>query len=214
MAGWVLLDVNGTLTDPAPIGTPWERPELGNAVLDRAVHTAMVSALVGGATRPFLDHIRAGIEVVISDADLDGSRVEDAVAAATALPARPDAHEALATLVAAGTHLVALTNSGARAGEATLQACGLAQYVERVLGVDAVSSFKPHPSVYTYALGELDAAGAEVTLIATHPWDLAGAKSSGIKTAWVCHGARCWPAVFPTPDLQADTLLALAHALL
>lgn len=213
MAGWVLLDVNGTLTDPGSIGAPWGRAELGQAVLDHAVHTAMVDALVGAATRPFLDHIRAAIEVVISEEDLDGSRVEDAVAAASALPARADAPEALAALVASGMHLVALTNSGARAGEATLQACGLARYVERVLGVDAVSSFKPHPSVYAHALRELDLTGEQVTLIATHPWDLAGAKSSGIRTAWVRYGARCWPAVFPTPDLQADTLLALTRVL-
>jgi 2-haloacid dehalogenase len=173
----------------------------------------MVDALLVPATRPFLDHIRAAIEVVIADANLDASRVEEAVAAASTLPARPDADEALATLVAAGMRLVALTNSGARGGERTLQACGVDRYVERVIGVDAVSSFKPHPSVYAYALRELDAAGDEVTLIATHAWDLAGAKGAGIRTAWVRHGARCWPAVFPAPDLQADTLLELARAL-
>ena len=127
------------------------------------------------------------------------------------MPALP---EALATLAAGGMRLVALTNSGARGGETTLQACGLAQYVERVLGVDAVASFKPHPSVYAYALRELHAASPdEVTLIATHAWDLAGAKSAGIKTAWVRHGARRWPAVFPAPDHQAETLLELARAL-
>jgi 2-haloacid dehalogenase len=83
--------------------------------------------------------------------------------------------------------------------------------VERVLGVDAVSSFKPHPSVYAYALRELNAGADEVTLIATHPWDLAGAAGAGIRTAWVRHSARLWPAVFPDPDLQAGTLLELAH---
>jgi 2-haloacid dehalogenase len=214
MAEWVLLDVNGTLTDPSGIGAPWARPELGNAVLERAVHTAMVDALLAMAPRPFVDHIRAGIEVVAADANLDGSRVEEAVVAARTLPARADADEALAMLVVAGMRLVALTNSGARGGETTLQACGLDRYVERVLGVDAVSTFKPHPSVYAYALRELDAPGDDVTLIATHAWDLAGAKSAGIKTAWVRHGARRWPAVFPAPDLQADTLLELARELI
>src|SRR5258708_19234371 len=130
MAGWVLLDVNGTLTDPGAIGAPWARPELGDAVLEHAVHTAMVDALLVPATRPFLDHIRAAIEVVIGDANLDGSRVEEAVAAARTLPARADAHEALATLLAAGMRLVALTNSGARGGAPTLQPCGPDRYIE------------------------------------------------------------------------------------
>lgn len=173
----------------------------------------MVDALLGPATRPFSEHIRAAIEVLIADASLDGTLVGEAVAAAAALPARPDAAEALAMLLAAGTRLVALTNSGARAGQATLEACGLAHYVEQVLCVDGVSSFKPHPAVYAYALRELQASANDVTLLATHAWDLAGAASAGIRTAWVRHGARGWPAVFPPPDLQADTLLELARAL-
>lgn len=206
----LLFDVNGTLTDLGPIGAPWRRPDLGSTVLDRAVQTAMVEALLGPATRPFSDHIGAAIEVTAAEENLDASGVHEATAAAAALPARADAGEALARLVAAGMRLVALTNSGARAGQATLQACGLAGYVERVLGVDGVSSFKPHPSVYAYALRELEATAAEVTMIATHPWDLAGAASAGMRTAWVRHGAHAWPAVFPTPDVQADTLLELA----
>jgi 2-haloacid dehalogenase len=213
VVGWVLLDVNGTLTELEPIGAPWARPELGPAALEHAVRTAMVDALLGPATRPFSEHIRAAVEVLIADASLDASLVAEAMAAAAALPARPGAAEALAMLVAAGRRLVALTNSGARAGQATLEACGLAPYVERVLGVDRVSSFKPHPSVYAYALRQLKASAPEVTLIATHAWDLAGAASAGIRTAWVRHGAHGWPAVFPNPNVQADTLLELARAL-
>ena len=136
------MDVNGTLTELEPIGAPWARPELGPAVLEHAVRTAMVEALLGPTARPFSEHIRAAIEVLIADAGLDASPVGEAVAATAALPARPDAAEALAMLVAAGKGLVALTNSGARAGQATLEACGLATYVEQVLGVDSVSSFK------------------------------------------------------------------------
>jgi 2-haloacid dehalogenase len=214
MTRWVLFDVNGTLTDLEPIGAPWGRPELGTAVLDHAVHSATVDALVTPTPRPFIDHLRAAIEVVTADLSLDETRVEEALVAATALPARADADQALALLAAAGIRLAALTNSGARGGEATLQACGLALHLERILGVDAVSSFKPHPSVYAYALRELDAPGEQVTMVATHPWDLAGARSAGIRSAWVRHGARRWPAVFSPPDLQAETLLDLARALI
>jgi 2-haloacid dehalogenase len=170
----------------------------------------MVDAMLGPTTRPFSDHIRAALEVIVADADLDANRVIEGVAAAAALPARVDAAEALAMLVAAGARLVALTNSGARSGRATLQACGLDGYVDRVLGVDAVSRFKPHPSVYAYALRELSARADEVTLVATHAWDLAGAASAGMRTAWVRHGAHQWPSVFPEPDFQADTLRELA----
>src|ERR1700758_3264173 len=45
----VLLDVNGTLTDPGPIGAPWGRPDLG----ERVLQTAMVDALQARPNRPY-----------------------------------------------------------------------------------------------------------------------------------------------------------------
>ncbi len=211
MPAVVLLDVNGTLTDLRPIGAPWGRSELGAAVLDGAVRTAMVDALLGTGDRAFSDHLRASLEVLVADAGLDFNGVEAAMAAAAELPARPDAATALALLADADLRIVALTNSGAESGVRTLRGCGLLGYVERVLGVDAVASFKPHPSVYTYALAELRCDARGVTLIATHPWDLAGAAHAGIKTAWVTHGARGWPTVFPSPDIRGDSLLQVAE---
>jgi 2-haloacid dehalogenase len=66
-----------------------------------------------------------------------------------------------------------------------------------VLGIDAVDTFKPDPDVYAYALTRLSELPARVALAATHPRDLAGAAHFEINTAWVRHGARVWPAVFP-----------------
>lgn len=83
-----------------------------------------------------------------------------------------------------------------------------------MLGVDAVDTFKPDPEVYAYALARLSEQPARVALVATHPWDLASAAHCEIKTAWVRHGPRVWPAVFPEPDVQADSLSDLARELL
>jgi 2-haloacid dehalogenase len=210
----VLLDVNGTLTDPSAIGAVWARPDLGERVLQHAISTAMVAALLGDAKRTFREHLSAAIDVIAAAAHLDPHRSAQALDAAASLPARPDAPDALAALRDAGLRIVALTNSGADAGRATLRACSLLPLIEQVLGVDAVSTFKPHPAVYAYALSELTEDPDSVALIATHPWDLAGAAHAGIRTAWVRHQPRAWPSVFPTPDVQAETLTDLADAIL
>jgi 2-haloacid dehalogenase len=194
----VLLDVNGTLTDPSAIGAVWARPDLGEHVLQHAISTAMVGALLHDAGRPFRDHLSAAIDVVVAAAGLDPH------ASAQALATRRDAN----------LRIVALTNSGADGGRTTLEACGLLSFIEQVLGVDAVSTFKPHPDVYAYALSQLDEDPDWVALIATHPWDLAGAAHGGMRTAWVRHGPRAWPSVFPSPDVPADTLPDLAKAIL
>lgn len=210
----VLLDVNGTLTDPGPIGAPWGAPELGHRVLAEAVRSSMVEALVGGERHEFSSHIRAAIEVVVDQAGLDPAGIDEAVSAAASLPARPGAREALHRLASAGVRLVALTNSGAEAGKRTLHGCGLGDSVERVLGTDAVATFKPHPRVYEYALRETGVEAGAAMLLATHPWDLAGADHAGIGTAWVRHGAATWPSVFPRAGVVAGDLPEAARSIL
>lgn len=210
----VLLDVNGTLTDPSAIGAVWARPDVGERVLQQAISTAMVAALLHDGERTFRDHLSAAIDVVAAAADLDPRGSAKALASSASLPARHGAADALATLRAAKLRVVALTNSGADGGRATLEGCGLLPFVEQILGVDATSTFKPHPDVYAYAQSQLGEDLNRVALVATHPWDLAGAAHGGMRTAWVRHGPRAWPSVFPNPDVQADTLPDLVNAIL
>jgi hypothetical protein len=66
----VLLDVNGTLTDPSAIGAVWARPDLGERVLGPAISTAMVAALLHDVERTFRDHLSAAMDVAAA-ADLD-----------------------------------------------------------------------------------------------------------------------------------------------
>ncbi len=131
----VLFDLNGTLTDTAPIGEALGAPELGEEVLDRAAHSACVDALTD-VYRPFAEHIRAAVTVVARERGLDETTIDDAAERAAALPARPGADAALRRLADAGLRLAVLTNSGAESGRRTLEQAGLAEHFEtiRLLG--------------------------------------------------------------------------------
>jgi 2-haloacid dehalogenase len=207
----IVFDLNGTLTQPAAIGGPWGASDLGVAVLAAAIQSAMVDTILGDS-RPFSEHIEAALRDEVAERGLDAGRIDEALEAARALPAYPDAAPALEALGGAGHRLAVLTNSGADAGRRTLQANALAERFERILGVDAVGSFKPHPSVYRYALEELRCDPSEVTFVSAHAWDLAGATHAGMRTAFVRRDER--PAsLYPSPDLEAADLMAMAAAL-
>ena len=137
----VIFDVNGTLTDTAPLGAPWGRPELGDRILQAAVSTAMVDALLKVGDRPFADHLRAALEVVAGDEGLDPASIPTAANAGSSLPAHPGAAAALEMLAQTGLQIVALTNSGTSAGRQTLKSAQLDAYFDDVIGVDAVASF-------------------------------------------------------------------------
>ena len=87
----VLLDVNGTLTDPSAIGEVWARPDVGERVLEHAVSTAMVAALLHDVKSSFREHLSAAIDVVAAAAGLDPHANTQALDTAASLPARPGA---------------------------------------------------------------------------------------------------------------------------
>lgn len=207
----LLFDLNGTLTDPKAIGGPWQAPGLGVAVLAAAVQSAMVDALQKNS-RAFTDHIEAALRDEVGRRGLEPGRIDDALEAASALPAYPDTAPGLGALADAGHRLAVLTNSGADAGRRTLEANGLANRFERILGVDGVGSFKPHPAVYRYALDELGCAPETVTFVSAHAWDLAGAAHAAMRTAFVMR-EEPWASAYPRPDLEAGNLPGIAAAL-
>jgi 2-haloacid dehalogenase len=209
--GLLLFDLNGTLTDPKAIGGAWQTPELGVAVLAAAVQSAMVDAILG-TSRKFTDHIEAALNDEVARRGLDPARIDEALQAVGALPAYPDAAPGLEALANGGHRLGVLTNSGADAGRRTLEANGLAGRFERILGVDGVGSFKPHPAVYRYALEELGCDPATVTFVSAHAWDLAGAAHAGMRTAFVIRDEP-WASAYPRPDIEAADLPGIAVAL-
>lgn len=208
----VLFDVNGTLTDPAGIGDPWDAPDLGIEVLQSAVQSAMVDALLG-LYRPFADHVCGAIRLRAGQRGLDPGGIDAAVRRAARLDPFPDAARALDQLRDAGHRLVTLTNSGAQGGRDTLEAAGLADRFERFLGVDAVRTFKPHPRTYAYALAELGARSDEVVMVAAHAWDVTGAKHAGLRTVWIARGERLLTPSALEPDHRAGDLLGAARLL-
>lgn len=206
----VIFDLNGTLTDPGPIGAPWNDANLGVEVLTLAVQSAMTDTVVGDY-REFSEHLRSALSVLVSRRGLSPEPIDQALESATRLPVRPAARPALELLAGAGVRLAVLTNSGAHAGTATLEAAGLADRFEQILGVDAVRRFKPHPDVYHHALRSLSVDAPDALLAAAHAWDVWGAKRAGLRTAWIDAHERAFPVVAPEPDVRAGDLLQAAR---
>ena len=203
-----VFDLNGTLTDPAAIGNPWKNAELGEAVLTRALQTAMAETMIGDF-HEFSTHIQQALRMEIDRCGLDPGATDDALAQARELPAFPEVRAALRRLVDADWRLGVLTNSGADAGRRTLEAAGITGCFEWILGVDAVRLFKPHPDTYAYAASEID---TDITFVASHAWDLGGAGRAGFRTALVTRD-RPRSKLFAEPDLVVADMGELADVL-
>jgi 2-haloacid dehalogenase len=165
-----------------------------------------------GGYRPFADLAADTLRGL--DPTLDDAAVAAVTTAMRQLRPHPDVEPALRALHQAGMPVATLTNGNADTVGAMLANAGLTGYVRHNLSVDAVHRWKPAPEPYRYAADQLGVDAHALALVATHPWDCAGAHAAGLSAAWVQRTARHWPTSFPRPRFAAADLTSLSGALL
>jgi 2-haloacid dehalogenase len=133
------------------------------------------------------------------------------IAGMTELAPQPDAPEAFQVLRDAGIRIFALSNGAKASTKALLEKARLDAFVERIVSVDDVKRSKPRPEVYLYA-AEAGIAPGEMALVASHAWDVHGAKSAGLMGGFVARG-QSYPSVMKPPDVTGQTLSDVARGL-
>lgn len=135
------------------------------------------------------------------------------MAAFEELPAHPDTLPALERLRAAGHTLMVFSNGTRAMIESVLAAAGIADPFEDVVSVEEVRRFKPAPEVYRHAAGRLGREIGEAWLVSANPFDVIGAASAGMRTAWVDRSGAAFDPLGPEPKLVVRDLGELADAL-
>jgi 2-haloacid dehalogenase len=187
-----LFDVNETLLDLAGLDEPVFG---GDAALRRrwfsqTLQSALVLTVLGGY-RPFGEVAAGALRMVAPEGDPEALRETMA-----ALPAHPDVRPALERLRADGVRVAALTQSKADVLERQLRSAGIDDLFDATFSADDAGRLKPAPEPYRHALAGLGT--AEVTMVAAHAWDVAGAHAAGLGTVLVAR-----PGVVPDPSLPA-----------
>ncbi|GHF65585.1 2-haloacid dehalogenase [Deinococcus metalli] len=129
-----------------------------------------------------------------------------------ALPLHPDTLQGLSILKAGGARLYALTNNRQEVLDAQVASAGLGDLLDGAVSVDPGRVLKPGRGAYEYGLNVVGAAAADTWLLAAHGWDISGARSAGLRTAFVER-----PGQAQNPLCRADVagpLLVVAQALL
>ena len=186
------LDVYGTLVDPAGMAVRlgasfgaraqvaaqlWREKQL-EYTFRRALMRKYADFDV--CTLQALRYVSASLSVTLDEAE------EHALLEAYLhLPAFTDVRDGLAMLRRAGYRLVALTNGTLHSARSVLQNAGISEFLEDVLSVEPIATFKPDPAVYAL-LEKLSAGRAEPAwLVSGNPFDVIGAKAAGLRAAWL-----------------------------
>lgn len=150
-------------------------------------------------TRQALQAAMATVGVALSAADQD-----QLMAAYLNLDLFPDVIPALAALKAQGHALVAFSNGVEATVRTLLSRTGAMNYLAGIVSVDDLKTFKPDPAVYAYLAERCQTDKADTWLVSGNAWDIIGAASAGLKTAWL---KRSPAAVFDPWDIEPDLVV-------
>jgi 2-haloacid dehalogenase len=121
------------------------------------------------------------------------------------LEAYPEAAAALMQLKEKGFSLVAFSNGVAATLRRLLDNAALMPFLDGIVSVDELKTFKPDRRVYAYLADGLKRANSDTWLISSNPFDVIGAKSAGLKAAWIRRNSS---AVFDPWGIEPDLIVA------
>ena len=130
------------------------------------------------------------------------------------LPVYRDALGGLQLLRDCDFQLFAFSNGTAETVRGLLEWNGIAQFFSGIVSVDELQTFKPDPIVYEHFVKHVRMPSDSVWLISSNPFDVIGAKASGLRAAWVQRDLALVfdPWEFP-PDMVLHSLEELADRL-
>ena len=219
MARVIAFDVNETLLDLRPLDPIFDGL-FGDSTARAQWFAQMLQvAFVGAITDRYVDFTtaqRAALDMVAQrrGVALPPDAVERVAATMRALPAHPDVADALARLRDGGHRLAALSNSPQDVEEAQLAHAGLSDHFDAILSADTVRALKPRPEPYELVARTFAVQIDEVTLVAAHAWDVAGALAAGCRAAFVTRPGMPRNPIDPEPDLVGADLVAVADRIL
>jgi 2-haloacid dehalogenase len=215
----IAFDVNETLLDLRPLDPVFEGLFGDPSVRAQWFAQMLQVGFVGAITDRYVDFTtaqRAALDMLAQrrGVTLPPDAADRVAATMRSLPAHPDVVVALSRLRAGGHQLAALSNSPQDVERAQLAHAGLTDRFDAILSADTVRALKPRREPYELAARTFGVPIGEVTLVAAHAWDVAGALAAGCRAGFVARPGMPRNPIDPEPDIVGADLGEIADRIL
>jgi 2-haloacid dehalogenase len=197
------LKAKGWTGNPYSFVTWWRRTHFENSMIDALLHKEHTPYREIGHRSVAFVLERAGIPYTVEE-------VRALVAEIEKLRCFPEVPEALARLQTR-YKLVVLSNGDPDMLETAKKHHRIP--FDRVISVAEANSCKPHVATYTKAAQLLGLRMEEVLFVANHAFDCIGAKSAGMRTAFIDRRRLPFGQTPHQPDIIAPTMKHLADVM-
>lgn len=161
--------------------------------------------------QPFRDVAKASLKEVLPGTK---AKERDKILAGLAkLEVLPDAAPAMGRVIMAG-RVVVISNASAESTRKLLARGRLEAFVDAVVSAEDVKEWKPGSDPYAFAAATQDVSLERMAMVTAHPWDVLGARKSGLVTGWCNPAKATFPATFGRPDVTGANLLEVVERLL
>ncbi|MBV9997730.1 MAG: haloacid dehalogenase type II [Verrucomicrobia bacterium] len=212
------FDIYGTLVDPLAVAValrPYAGDQAGRFAelwREKQIEYAFRRALMRNY-QPFdvctRDALACSAQAL--NINLEDRAFQDVLGFYQRLPVFADAAFGLEALRAGGHRLYAFSNGSRQSIESLLGNGSLLAHFDGIVSADSVHSFKPDPAVYLHFFRTVNGRPGRVWLVSANPWDVIGAKSAGLRAAWLNRGGtKIFDPWGMAPDVTLATLGELA----
>ena len=130
------------------------------------------------------------------------------------LPAYEDVRPALRVLRNNGIRVIAVSNSSLGMIKEQLTNAGIIDLFDSYYSADNVENYKPFKDIYLSAAQQEGLQTDNIVMVATHDWDLYGAKKAGLTTAYIKRKQEIYHPYYLQPDFNALNLFDLIQQII
>ena len=130
------------------------------------------------------------------------------------LPAYEDVRPALTKLNDTNIRIIAVSNSSLAMMKEQLKNAKIIDLFDSYYSVDDVEKYKPFKNIYHSAAKQEGLDTKDIVMVATHDWDLFGAKKAGLSTAYVKRKKQIFHPYYLQTDYSASNLPELIEQIL
>lgn len=176
----------------------------------KLLHSSTVMGIMG-AYRDFGELAAVALEQLFYENDLALSQEtkNEILGAFKKLPAYNDVRPALQLLRANDIRVIAISNSSLDMIKEQLSNAEIIALFDSYYSVDDVSKYKPFEDIYLKVAQQEDLKREEIVMVATHDWDLFGAKKAGLSTAYISRKKEKYHPLYTPADFTDSNMTDL-----
>ncbi len=208
----VFFDMNESLLDMRNIkeafGKYFTDPSIMPYWFSKMLHVSLVVSAMGDH-KEFADLASNTLENVFyeKNQELTEEIKKEILGCFRAMKPYDDVIESFKLLRANGIKVIPVTNSSLELQKEQLKNAGLTELTDSHYSVDSVRKYKPLPEIYIYVAEQEGIKLSEAFMVATHDWDLYGAKQVGLNTAYIRRKRTIYNPYYDKPDISSDNLV-------